>query len=120
MVTRGDGAYVVGVADQLHRKMVEADVVADLLERPRVHKGRDAVDPHLQVLGCQRCGDGDHVLLGHAGVDESFAHGLFEWFKSIEAEIAGEKDHVLSTRSGDQRVAELLPHGLEISSIACW
>ena len=63
-------AIAAAVAHQDDRKLVQADVVADLLERPGVNERSNAVDPGTQARPRQPGGDRDHVLLGNARVDE--------------------------------------------------
>src|SRR4051812_25640470 len=106
------------IADQLHWKMMEANVVSDLFERSRVQKRSDAVNPHLKILRGHRRADRDHVLLCDARVDESGAHRLLQRLQSHETEVAGKKHHVLAVCPRDERFAELLPHRLPISSTA--
>src|SRR5439155_26247081 len=68
MVRRAHDAVAVAAAitDRHYRQGVQADVVAELLERAGVGKWRDGVDPRPPAGACQPRADGYHVLLGDA------------------------------------------------------
>ena len=107
------------VPHQEHRQRVQADVVANLFERTRVEKWRDAVDPGAQARARQAGRDRDHVLLGDAGVDEPGAGRLPYRLERHEPEVAREKHEIGLRRVRDQRVREDGPHRPAISARAC-
>ena len=63
-------AIAAAIAHQDDRKLVQADVIADLLERPGINERSNAVNPWAQARPRQPGGDRYHVLLGNARVDE--------------------------------------------------
>jgi hypothetical protein len=104
MVRRAHDAVAAAVADQLV-EVAQTHVVADLLERRLVHEGGDAVAPTLLAYAGRIRRDADHILLGDAGVDESFAHGALERLKRHETEIPRKEDEGLRGAQCDQRGA---------------
>ena len=98
------------VADDLHVEIVEADVVADLLERPTEDEGCDRVGPALLAQAGHARSHRDHVLLGDPGVDETLAHARAQGFERHEAEIAGEEDDRAFAVAIADRIAEGAPH----------
>ena len=86
-------------------EVAQTHVVADLLERQPVHEGGDAVAPTLLAYAGRTRRDADHILLGDAGVDKSFAHGALERLKRHETEIPRKEDEGLRGAQCDQRGA---------------
>ena len=70
---------------------MQADVVADLLERPGVEERGDAVDPGPEAGPRQARAHRDHVLLGHARVDEPPPEGVAQRLEGLETEVAGQE-----------------------------
>ena len=99
---------------------MQADVVADLLEGPRIDKGRDAVDPGPPARVGQTGRDRHHVLLGNPGVDESLLRDVAQRLENHEAEISREKDEVRFLGMGHQGLGEDGSHRRFTSSTAIW
>ncbi len=80
------------VADQDHRKMMETDIIANLLEGTGVEEGSNAVGPWPQSASRQAGRDRDHVLLRNAGIDEARAHSILQRFQGFEAKVPGQEN----------------------------
>ena len=76
------------VADQAHRQSVQADVVADLLERARVDERRDAVDPGLKPLRASPAATETMFCSATPGIDEPRPQRLAQRLEGLEAEVA--------------------------------
>ena len=111
-------AVTAAVADQHHRQPVQADVVADLLERPGVDERRDAVDPRAQPGPRQPGGHRDHVLLGDAGVDEPLPQGIAQRLQGHEAEVAGQEHEPRAAGGLYERLTEGFSHAPSVSRVA--
>ena len=82
-------------ADDSHGEMVQHGAVAHELVRPEGRERRDRVregdEPRLGEAG----GDPEHVLLGHADVEETIREPLCERLHHREPEVAREQDDSL-------------------------
>ena len=85
------------VADQDHGQMMQADIIANLLEGTGVEEGRDAVGPRPQAAARQAGRDRYHVLLRNAGIDEARAHGILQRLQGFEAQVPGEENKFRQT-----------------------
>ena len=94
-----------------HGEMVQHGAVAHELVRAERRERRDRVrerdEPGLGETG----GDADHVLLGHADVEEPVREPLRERLDHREAEVTREQDDPLVLlRELDERPDEGRPH----------
>ena len=98
-------------ADDAHRQPVPDGSVADELVGTQRREGHDRVDERDEARLGQAGGDSDHVLLGHADVEEPVREALGERLERHVAEIAGEQQDAI-VRRGDlaQRADECAPH----------
>ena len=96
-------AVAAAVADQHDRQAVQADVVADLLERPGVDERRDAVDPGPQPAAGQPGGRPRPCSARPRRVDEPLAQRVAQRLQGLEAEVAGQ-EHELRAAGGALRV----------------
>ena len=85
-----------------------ANIVADLLERARIDKRRDAIGPYFMAFACQRGCDRYHILFGNAGIDEAFAQNLLQRLQCHKPQIAGQEHHVGIAGTCHHRIAK--PH----------
>jgi len=76
---------------------VQANIVANLLERTGIEERSDAIGPGPQSASRQAGCDGDHVLLRDTGIDETRAQAILQGFQGFEAQVAGEENKFRET-----------------------
>ena len=98
------------VADQFYRQVMKGNIVANLLKWPRIAKWRNAIHPNFKVLPRQPGRHRNHILLGHAGIDESRPQGLLQCLQRHESQITGKEHHLWFRCSRHQGIAKLFSH----------
>ena len=111
-------SVAASIADQDDGEAVQTDVVANLFEGPGIDERRNAVDPRAETGSRQSRAHGDHVLLGHAGVDEPLPQSVAQRLQGHEAEITGEEHESWTARGVYERLAEDLSHDSSVSRTA--
>ena len=107
------------IANQNHRQPVQADIVTDLFKRSSEHKRSDAVDPWTQSLTRQSGRNGDHVLFGDAGIDESWTQRIPQWLQRAISQIAREENQFAAMLFAEKSVSKCLSHASSTSRQAC-
>ena len=91
--------------------MMQAQIVANLLEATISRKGCDGVHPRGKTLKGQPGGQTNHVLLSHARVDEAWTAVGLKLFQSVETQVSCEKHRFGVTRHDVlQRLGKINAH----------
>src|SRR5262249_2619441 len=98
------------VADEDDGKIMQANVIANLLERASVEERRDAICPRSHSAARQTGGYGDHILLGDARVDKPCRQGVAQRLQRAKPEITREKDELRVPSGFHQCLAEDFSH----------
>ena len=107
-------------ARHAHRQLLKDGAVPDELVRTQGGEGDDRVAEGDEARLGQPGRQADHVLLGHADVDEALRMAVGEGFQGHEAEVAGqEQDAAVLLGQVAQGARERDPHPRSTSAIAC-
>src|SRR5687768_11468064 len=81
-------SVTAAVPDELDGKLVQAEVMADLLVRAEHREHRHAVHPREVPFAREACGERDCVLFCDAGVDEALTERFGDTLESHVAEVS--------------------------------
>ena len=97
-------------ADDGHRQVLVAEIVAHHLERPIERERRDRVGERLAALEREAGADADHALLGDADIDEALGILLAEFRHAAGRRDVGDDD--VDVGIGGRRLVERLGEGV--------
>src|SRR6185503_13026406 len=87
-------AITAAVTDQLHRKVMEADIISDLLKRTMRDERRDTINPGLKAFISHSRSNRYHILLGDTRIDELLVKFIAHTFQCHIAKVARDKHHL--------------------------